>query len=104
MPSYSSDYKHQVHDHAYEIDRTNPPACRRFTLLLKSSPLALHGQPTRNSCANPGGQMTYDSMGPADVPAHRGHARPAQRSSTVKEKIHPRYMTCTVHCACGNTF
>jgi large subunit ribosomal protein L31 len=22
----------------------------------------------------------------------------------VKEKIHPRYQTCTVHCACGNTF
>jgi large subunit ribosomal protein L31 len=23
---------------------------------------------------------------------------------TVKAKIHPRYQTCTVHCACGNTF
>ena len=23
---------------------------------------------------------------------------------TVKTKIHPRYQTCTVHCACGNTF
>jgi large subunit ribosomal protein L31 len=22
----------------------------------------------------------------------------------VKPKIHPRYQTCTVHCACGNTF
>ena len=22
----------------------------------------------------------------------------------MKEKIHPRYQTCTVHCACGNTF
>jgi len=22
----------------------------------------------------------------------------------VKEKIHPRYQTCNVHCACGNTF
>src|SRR5437763_16466938 len=22
----------------------------------------------------------------------------------VKAKIHPRYQTCTVHCACGNTF
>jgi large subunit ribosomal protein L31 len=22
----------------------------------------------------------------------------------VKAKIHPRYRTCTVHCACGNTF
>jgi large subunit ribosomal protein L31 len=22
----------------------------------------------------------------------------------VKEKIHPRYQNCTVHCACGNTF
>jgi large subunit ribosomal protein L31 len=40
----------------------------------------------------------------ADVPAHRGHARPDQRSLLVKEKIHPRYMTCTVHCACGNNF
>jgi large subunit ribosomal protein L31 len=22
----------------------------------------------------------------------------------VKAKIHPRYQTCTAHCACGNTF
>ncbi len=22
----------------------------------------------------------------------------------MKQKIHPRYQTCTVHCACGNTF
>ena len=22
----------------------------------------------------------------------------------MKAKIHPRYQTCTVHCACGNTF
>jgi large subunit ribosomal protein L31 len=22
----------------------------------------------------------------------------------VKEKTHPRYQTCSVHCACGNTF
>ena len=22
----------------------------------------------------------------------------------MKEKIHPRYQVCTVHCACGNTF
>jgi large subunit ribosomal protein L31 len=22
----------------------------------------------------------------------------------VKEKVHPRYQTCNVHCACGNTF
>ena len=22
----------------------------------------------------------------------------------MKEKIHPRYQACTVHCACGNTF
>jgi large subunit ribosomal protein L31 len=22
----------------------------------------------------------------------------------VKPKIHPRYQTCTVHCACGNQF
>jgi large subunit ribosomal protein L31 len=22
----------------------------------------------------------------------------------MKEKIHPRYRTCEVHCACGNTF
>ena len=22
----------------------------------------------------------------------------------MKSKIHPRYQTCTVHCACGNTF
>jgi large subunit ribosomal protein L31 len=22
----------------------------------------------------------------------------------VKPKIHPKYQTCTVHCACGNTF
>ena len=22
----------------------------------------------------------------------------------MKEKIHPRYQTCNVHCACGNTF
>jgi large subunit ribosomal protein L31 len=33
----------------------------------------------------------------------------AQRTSgskefVVKEKVHPRYQTCTVHCACGNTF
>src|SRR5918993_2099266 len=32
-------------------------------------------------------------------------ARPAAGSETaVKAKIHPRYQTCTVHCACGNTF
>src|SRR5438874_12428287 len=29
---------------------------------------------------------------------------PRVRSSVVKAKIHPRYQTCTVHCACGNTF
>jgi large subunit ribosomal protein L31 len=23
---------------------------------------------------------------------------------SVKAKIHPRYQTCTVHCACGNNF
>jgi len=33
----------------------------------------------------------------------------AQRTSgskefVVKAKIHPRYQTCSVHCACGNTF
>lgn len=22
----------------------------------------------------------------------------------MKEKVHPRYQTCQVHCACGNTF
>jgi large subunit ribosomal protein L31 len=22
----------------------------------------------------------------------------------MKPKIHPRYQTCSVHCACGNTF
>ncbi len=22
----------------------------------------------------------------------------------MKAKIHPRYQTCSVHCACGNTF
>ena len=22
----------------------------------------------------------------------------------MKEKTHPRYQACTVHCACGNTF
>ena len=22
----------------------------------------------------------------------------------MKTKIHPRYQTCSVHCACGNTF
>jgi large subunit ribosomal protein L31 len=22
----------------------------------------------------------------------------------MREKIHPRYQTCNVHCACGNTF
>ena len=22
----------------------------------------------------------------------------------MKEKIHPKYQLCTVHCACGNTF
>ena len=22
----------------------------------------------------------------------------------MKAKIHPKYRTCTVHCACGNTF
>ena len=22
----------------------------------------------------------------------------------MKPKIHPKYMTCTAHCACGNTF
>jgi large subunit ribosomal protein L31 len=27
-----------------------------------------------------------------------------RRSSDVKAKIHPRYRTCTAHCACGNTF
>jgi large subunit ribosomal protein L31 len=28
----------------------------------------------------------------------------AKESFAVKPKIHPRYQTCTVHCACGNTF
>jgi large subunit ribosomal protein L31 len=32
------------------------------------------------------------------------YARRLARSRFVKEKIHPRYHTCTVHCACGNTF
>jgi large subunit ribosomal protein L31 len=31
------------------------------------------------------------------------HAK-AQGVVSVKEKIHPRYQTCSVHCACGNTF
>src|SRR5437764_14590201 len=32
-------------------------------------------------------------------------ARSAKRSCVpVKAKIHPKYQTCTVHCACGNTF
>lgn len=22
----------------------------------------------------------------------------------MKAKVHPKYMTCSVHCACGNTF
>ena len=22
----------------------------------------------------------------------------------MKAKVHPKYQTCTVHCACGNTF
>src|SRR4026208_1477742 len=42
---------------------------------------------------------------PADVFAIPAltHAR-GRGASTVKAKIHPRYRTCTVHCACGNTF
>ena len=28
----------------------------------------------------------------------------ATKEIAVKPKIHPRYQTCTVHCACGNTF
>src|SRR3954471_8181297 len=31
-------------------------------------------------------------------------ARRPQGVIPVKSKIHPRYQTCTVHCACGNTF
>ncbi len=30
------------------------------------------------------------------------HERVKERA--VKTKIHPRYQTCNVHCACGNTF
>src|SRR5271154_2815316 len=26
------------------------------------------------------------------------------REFAMKPKIHPRYQTCTVHCACGNSF
>ena len=26
------------------------------------------------------------------------------KGTPVKEKIHPRYQNCSVHCACGNTF
>jgi large subunit ribosomal protein L31 len=29
---------------------------------------------------------------------------PGQKEPVVREKIHPRYQTCNVHCACGNTF
>lgn len=30
------------------------------------------------------------------------HAR--HKDSVMKTKTHPRYLTCNVHCACGNTF
>src|ERR1700724_3010562 len=30
--------------------------------------------------------------------------RPADRSRSMKEGIHPDYHNVTVHCACGNTF
>jgi large subunit ribosomal protein L31 len=40
---------------------------------------------------------------PADVSAGVGtHDGP--KGVVVKPKIHPKYQTCTVHCACGNTF
>jgi large subunit ribosomal protein L31 len=32
-----------------------------------------------------------------------GFCRGAQENA-MKAKIHPRYQTCTAHCACGNTF
>lgn len=31
-------------------------------------------------------------------------ARLARQEYAVRPKIHPRYQTCNVHCACGNTF
>jgi large subunit ribosomal protein L31 len=40
---------------------------------------------------------------PADVSAGAGtHDGP--NGVVVKPKIHPKYQTCSVHCACGNTF
>jgi len=41
----------------------------------------------------------------ADDAAHRGIARPrAKELCSVKTKTHPKYQTCQVHCACGNSF
>jgi large subunit ribosomal protein L31 len=40
---------------------------------------------------------------PADVPPV-GSTHVRVKGESVKAKIHPRYQTCTVHCACGNTF
>jgi large subunit ribosomal protein L31 len=39
------------------------------------------------------------------APTHVRVAMHRDRSCvSVKAKIHPRYQTCTVHCACGNNF
>ena len=34
----------------------------------------------------------------------KGSSVPNERGSTVKPKIHPDYVECTVTCGCGNTF
>jgi len=35
---------------------------------------------------------------------HFARRTSGSKEFVVKSKIHPRYQTCSVHCACGNTF
>ena len=42
--------------------------------------------------------------GSADVGAILLLRTSGLKELSVKSKIHPRYQTCNVHCACGNTF
>ena len=42
-------------------------------------------------------------IGLTDVFAFGEHAR-TSKEFPVKAKIHPKYQTCNVHCACGNDF
>ena len=42
--------------------------------------------------------------GPDDARISRRRTRAAKELCLVKTKTHPKYQTCSVHCACGNTF